>query len=74
MAALDGHRGVAVVAQNGLGFLANLSLAPENGVRVGVPGSVVGPSDSVRCSGGHVSDVLACISGWLVRWEMDPDG
>ncbi len=57
MAALDGHRGVAVVAENGLGFLFNQAAAPENRVRLGVPGSVVGPSDSVRCSGGHISDV-----------------
>ncbi len=57
MAALDGHRGVAAVAEHWLGFLANQSVAPENRVRLGVPGSVVGPRDSVL--GGHVSDVLA---------------
>ena len=62
VSALDGHQGVAVVAENGLGFLARLSCAPENGVRVGVPGSVVGPRDSVRSTGGRVSDVLACSS------------
>ena len=33
MAALDGHRGVAVVAEYGLGFLMNQSVAPENSVR-----------------------------------------
>ncbi len=60
VAALDGHRGVAVVAQYGLGFLMNQSRAPENRVRVGVPGSVDGPRDSVPSTGGHVSDVLAC--------------
>jgi hypothetical protein len=33
VAALDSHRGVAMVAQNGLCFLYNLSVAPENRVR-----------------------------------------
>ena len=70
MAALDGHRGVAVVAQYGLGFLFNQSAAPENRVRLGVRGSVVGPRDSVRCSGGHISDVLSCTyAGCMVRWR-----
>jgi len=59
MAALDGHRGVAVVAENGLCFLMSQSLAAENKVRLGVPGSVVGPRDSDRSTGGHISDVLA---------------
>ena len=70
MAALDGHRGVAVVAECGLGFLYNQSVADENNVRLGVPGSVVGPRDSVRCSGGHISDVLSCTyAGCMVRWR-----
>ncbi len=60
MAALDGHRGVAVVAEYGLCFLMNQSVAPENKVRLGVPGSVVWPTDSVRSSGGQISDVLSC--------------
>ena len=60
IAALDGHRGVAVVAQYGLGFLMNQSVAPENRVRLGVPESVVGPRDSDRSTGGRISDVLAC--------------
>jgi len=60
MAALDGHRGVAVVAENGLGFLMNQSVADENKVRFGVPGSVVWPRHSVRSSSWHVSDVLSC--------------
>ena len=69
MAALDGHRGVAVVAEYGLGFLRNQSVAPENRVRLGVPGSVVGPRDSDRSTGGHISDVLACTyAGCMVRW------
>ena len=66
VAALDGHRGMAVVAENGLGFLTNQSLAAENKVRLGVPGSVVGPRDSVRSTGGRVSDVLACSSAACV--------
>ena len=37
MAALDGHRGVEVAAEDGLGFLMNQSLAPENRVRFCVP-------------------------------------
>ena len=70
IAALDGHRGVAVVAEYGLGFLFNQSAAPENRVRLGVRGSVVGPRDSVRCSGGHISDVLSCTyAGCMVRWR-----
>ena len=43
VAALDGHRGVALVAENGLGFLMNQSLAAENRVRLVVPGSVAVP-------------------------------
>ena len=50
MAALDRHRVEAVVAQFGLGFLFNQSLAAENRVRLGVPESVTGPGDSV-CKG-----------------------
>jgi hypothetical protein len=69
MAALDSHRGVAVVAQYGLGFLYNQSFAAENRVRLGVPGSVVGPRHSVRSTGGHVSDVLSCTYAGLVWWE-----
>ncbi len=36
MAALDSHRGVAVVVEIGLCFLMNLSIADENNVRLGV--------------------------------------
>ena len=69
MAALDGHRGLVDVARIGLGFLFNQSVAPENRVRLGVPGSAVGPRDSVRCSGGLISDVLSCTyAGCMVRW------
>jgi hypothetical protein len=34
-AAMDAHRGVAAVAEHGLGFLANLSFAGVNNVRGG---------------------------------------
>ena len=66
VAALDASLGDPVVAANGLGFLLNLSFADENNVRLGVPGGIVGPRDSVRCCGGHVSDVLACSSAAFV--------
>ncbi len=69
MAALDNHRGVAVVAKNGLGYLMSQAAAPENRVRLGVPGSAVGPRDGDRSTGWHVSDVLACTyAGCMVRW------
>ena len=55
VAALDGHRGMAVVAENGLGFLYNQSVAPENRVRLGVVGSVVGHGGWVHRAGGHVA-------------------
>ncbi len=69
MAALDGHRELAAVVEHALVFLFNLSFADENNVRLGVHGSVVWPTDSVRCSGGHISDVLSCTyAGCMVRW------
>jgi hypothetical protein len=75
LVALDGHRGVAVVADYGLGFLFHQSFAPENSVRVGGSGSVVGPRQSVRSSGGHISDVLSCTyAGCIVGGGGDSDG
>ncbi len=74
MAALDGHRGVAEVAQYGLGFLFCLSAAAENRVRLGVPESVVGPRHSVRRAGGRISDVLSCTSAGLYGGAGDSDG
>ena len=56
MAALDGHRGAPAVAENGLAFLWNQSLAPENRVRLGVPECVTGPGD--RLVG--VSSICMC--------------
>ncbi len=72
MVALDGHRGERVIAEYGLGFLYNQSVTPEDWVGSGVPGSVVGPRDSVRSTGGHVSDVLACTSAGVGCWEGGP--
>ncbi len=57
MAALDGHRGVAAVAEYGLGFLLNQSLAAENRVRLGVPKSVTRPGDRVCRASGRVKHV-----------------
>ena len=56
MAALDGHRGVAAVTENGLAFLYVLSAAPENRVRLGVSECVTGPGD--RLVG--VSSICMC--------------
>jgi hypothetical protein len=70
IAALDGHRGVAVVAEYGLGFLFNLSIPDANSVRLGVPGSVVGPRDSDRSTGGRVSELCShAHPRGLVWWE-----
>jgi hypothetical protein len=67
MAALDSHRGVAEVAQYGLGFLWKQSVAPENRVRLGVPECVTRPGDMVCSASGLVNHFAHKQHGWYVK-------